>query len=81
MEGIRLCQSYKIYIYDKCENFKKEIRNYKFEQDKEGNILEKPVKAFDHAMDAMRYVVQSTGLRTLKPASSSIEDEEFQDYE
>lgn len=81
MEGIRLCQGYKIYIYDRCENFKKEIRNYKFEQDKEGNIIEKPVKAFDHAMDAMRYVVQSTGLHSLKPASSSIEDEEFLDYE
>ena len=46
----------------KCKNFVKEILAYSWEKRKVGdlgNLKERPRKAFDHLMDAFRYVVQS----------------------
>ena len=37
----------------------KELRGYKWEADRDGKQTEVPVKAFDHAMDAMRYAVST----------------------
>jgi len=35
----------------------KEIQTYSWRTDRQGNILEQPVKFNDHAMDAIRYAV------------------------
>lgn len=55
--GINFLKRKKIHIHERCINTIKEIQAYKYKEDKYGNVLEEPVKAFDHAMDAMRYAV------------------------
>ena len=37
------------------DNLIKEMRNYKWVEDKNGKLLNKPIDAFNHAIDAMRY--------------------------
>lgn len=46
-----------VHIATICEKTWKEIGSYKYRKDKDGNILEEPVKINDHAMDALRYCV------------------------
>jgi phage terminase large subunit len=46
-----------VHIDPECVNTKREIKSYKYKKDKEGNILEIPVDKFNHAMDAMRYII------------------------
>ena len=36
-------------------NLIKELRSYQWQQDKDGNILPKPIDFNNHAIDAMRY--------------------------
>ncbi len=57
--GINKVKEYKLHILEDSTNTIKEIRSYKWREDKEGRILEEPVKFNDHAMDAMRYAVAS----------------------
>lgn len=40
-------------------NIIKEIRGYSYREDKEGRILEEPVKYNDHAMSAIRYAIHT----------------------
>jgi phage terminase large subunit len=56
-DGIDFVKRHKIRIAERCVNTIKEIRNYKWKEDHNGNILDEPVKYMDHAMDAMRYAV------------------------
>lgn len=55
--GIDRMKRYKIMIPSNCENLIREISNYKWAEDRNGNILEYPVKISDHLMDAMRYCI------------------------
>jgi phage terminase large subunit len=55
--GIDFLKRKKIYIHENCTNTIEEIKNYKYKEDRQGNVLEEPVKFNDHAMDAMRYAV------------------------
>lgn len=57
--GINRVKQYKLHILEDSVNLIKEIRSYKWKEDKEGRILEEPVKFNDHAMDAMRYALVS----------------------
>lgn len=50
-------KSVKIHIAPRCEHTISEIQDYYFQQDKDGNILDKPVKFNDHAMDSLGYAV------------------------
>jgi len=56
-DGIDYVKRHRIRIAERCVNTIKEIRNYKWKEDRNGNILDEPVKYMDHAMDAMRYAV------------------------
>lgn len=56
-DGIDFIKRHKIYISENCTNTIKEIESYKWREDKEGNLLEEPVKFMDHTMDALRYAV------------------------
>ena len=38
-------------------NLIKEFRNYTYKQDKEGNFTNEPIDAYNHGIDAARYVV------------------------
>ena len=52
-DGINFCKSHLIGIIG--TNLIKEVQGYKRKEDKNGNVLEEPVKFMDHGMDAGRY--------------------------
>jgi phage terminase large subunit len=54
-EGIRKVKSLPLYITKRSANLIKEIKSYKWKTDKDGKVLDEPVKFNDHAMDAGRY--------------------------
>jgi phage terminase large subunit len=56
-EGIRKVKSIPLYVTDRSINLIKELRNYKWKVDKDGKVLDEPVKFNDHATDALRYAI------------------------
>lgn len=56
--GIRYLQGYEIIVHVKCQNFKNEIEQYHWKEDKYGNAMAKPVDANNHLLDALRYAVE-----------------------
>ena len=57
LAGIRFVKRFTLHINPVCENVKKEILTYQWRKDKDENLTEQPVKAFDHTMDAIRYAL------------------------
>jgi phage terminase large subunit len=57
--GIRFLWGFEIIIDVRCQNFKNEIEQYHWQEDKNGVVLEKPVKQNDHLMDALRYALEN----------------------
>ena len=55
--GIQKMLEYKIFITKRSDNIRKEFKNYTWQQDKEGKYRNKPIDLFNHAIDAIRYVV------------------------
>lgn len=53
--GIRWLQGYEIIIHKTCQNFKNEIEQYHWQEDKYGNAMARPVDANNHLLDATRY--------------------------
>jgi phage terminase large subunit len=62
-KGINKMKEYKIFITRNSVNIQKEIKSYKWQEDKNGRILESPVKFNDHALDAIRYAVHTHELK------------------
>lgn len=56
--GIDVLKRYKLFIQG--SNLEKEFQNYRWEEDKNGNLLNKPIDKYNHAIDATRYAVYST---------------------
>ena len=54
--GLDVMKRHKINITKRSVNTIKEFRNYKWIKDKNGEITNKPIDAFNHAVDAVRYV-------------------------
>lgn len=54
-EGIKHLKQFFMHIKRDSPNLKKEIQNYKWKEDKNGYILDEPVKFRDHLLDAVRY--------------------------
>ena len=55
--GINKMLEYKICITRNSYNVIREFKNYTYEQDKDGKWLNRPIDRFNHAIDAIRYVV------------------------
>lgn len=55
--GIQYLQGKKIIIHPRCVNTIFEFYNYKYEQDKEGTILAKPIDKHNHILDSCRYAL------------------------
>jgi phage terminase large subunit len=53
--GINILQQYQFKVTKRSTNLIKELRNYTWDKDKTGATLNKPVDAFNHGIDAMRY--------------------------
>jgi len=56
--GIKFLQKHKIIIDYKCVNFKNEISQYKWKEDKLGNVLPIPIDKFNHLLDGLRYAYE-----------------------
>lgn len=54
--GIDIMKRHKIHITKNSINLIKEFRNYKWQTDKNNKIINKPVDAFNHGIDAVRYI-------------------------
>jgi phage terminase large subunit len=55
LPGIEFCKRYKVLTTIDSPNFIKEESAYNWRKDKNGNILDEPVKIWDHSPDAKRY--------------------------
>lgn len=58
-QGIQYVQQQKISVTKRSVNIIREYRNYLWETDKNGKILNVPEHAFSHSMDAIRYAIAS----------------------
>ncbi len=55
-DGIDFCKRRKWHIDENSINVVKEVRGYKWKE-KDGLVLDEPVKFMDHAMDSIRYAI------------------------
>ncbi len=55
IDGINMVKSMPLFITRRSTNIIKEIKSYKWKTDKDGKVLDEPVKFNDDAMDAGRY--------------------------
>lgn len=56
--GIRWLQTYEIIVDVRCQNFKNEIEQYHWLEDKYGNVMAKAVDKNNHLLDALRYALE-----------------------
>ena len=61
--GIRWLQGYEIIIDVKCQNFKNEMEQYHWQEDKYGNAMARPVDDRNHLIDALRYAFSNVMLQ------------------
>lgn len=66
--GIQIVQDQRISVTKRSVNIIKEYRNYLWETDKDGKILNVPEHLFSHTMDAIRYGIVSL----IKPPKTSV---------
>ncbi|NDG51988.1 MAG: terminase, partial [Flavobacteriia bacterium] len=55
--GIDLMKRYNIFVTSRSTNTIQEFRNYKWVEDKDGVLLNKPVDKNNHSIDATRYSI------------------------
>lgn len=58
-KGIDKIKAMDFFVLDDSPDLIKEIRNYKWAEDKNGKSLDEPVKFLDHLMDAIRMAVHT----------------------
>ncbi|MBF0474167.1 MAG: PBSX family phage terminase large subunit, partial [Nitrospirae bacterium] len=54
-DGIDFVKRQKLKIHKNSINLTKEFQTYSYKKDKNGNVIDEPVKYNDHALDALRY--------------------------
>lgn len=59
VQGIDVLHRYNLKITKRSTNLIKELRNYTWKKDKEGNYLNVPIDMFNHGIDALRYAAMS----------------------
>ncbi|MBX3044894.1 MAG: PBSX family phage terminase large subunit [Candidatus Kapabacteria bacterium] len=59
--GIDFCKRFNLNVTKQSYNLIKELKSYKWKEDRNGKILDEPVKFMDHACDAFRYAVFTHG--------------------
>jgi phage terminase large subunit len=57
--GIKWLQGHKIIVDNSCIETIKELSTYKYKEDKDGNVIAKPVDQNNHILDAIRYALES----------------------
>ena len=56
LNGIDILKRYKINVDINSLDLINELRHYQWAKDKDGNLLNKPIDDYNHALDAFRYV-------------------------
>lgn len=62
--GIKWMQRQKIFIDPRCVNTILEFKKYKYQEDRNGRVLPKPVDRDNHYLDSLRYALESVMLET-----------------
>ena len=57
--GIQWLMGYEMIVDPSCHHFISEISNYRWDEDRFGNTLQRPVDQDNHLMDALRYATES----------------------
>ena len=57
LNGIQFIQNYKIIVHPKCENTLIELSNYCWDN-KDGVVINKPIDAYNHLTDSLRYAME-----------------------
>ena len=71
--GIDYVKAHEVHVDATCSpSIQKEVQNYKYKEDKNGNVLDEPVKAFDHILDACRYAMFSMQTEQPKRISAKV---------
>lgn len=68
-DGIQTVKGFKMVFHPDCNNAIKEVAGYKLQEDRHGNVLDRPVKFNDHVMDLIRYAIYTYQLQYEGPAS------------
>ena len=56
--GILWLQQHTIIVDVSCINLQNELRQYKWKEDKDGNVMRIPVDKFNHGIDDLRYAFE-----------------------
>jgi len=64
--GISILKEYNIFITKKSVNLQKELKRYKWAEDRIGKQLDKPIDDYNHGLDAIRYVALLKLAKSLK---------------
>ena len=70
LHGIQWLQQQSIIIDSRCVNMRNELQQYKWEEDKDGNAIRRPVDRNNHLIDALRYAYEDEARGGLKRATS-----------
>jgi phage terminase large subunit len=65
LQGIQFIQDQRISVTKRSVNLLKEYRNYLWQTDRDGRIINEPTKVNDHFMDAIRYGMNSSVARSM----------------
>ena len=57
--GVSKMQELDLRVTKRSLNLIKEFRNYTWATDRDGNPMNKPIDAYNHAIDAIRYYFQT----------------------
>ena len=74
VHGIQWINQQRIILDERCTNTREETENYTWEKDrKTGEYINKPVDAYNHCLDAVRYGLQSvTSMNKLQTMSKAL---------
>lgn len=61
INGIDFIKNFKLHIHKESHNLHRELKKYVFKRDKNDRTLELPVDMDNHALDAMRYAINTHG--------------------
>lgn len=62
--GIQVIQSQRIFVTKRSVNIIREYRNYLWETDRDGKILNQPEHTYSHSMDSLRYAMETLNIDT-----------------
>lgn len=72
IHGIQKVQQYEMIIHPSCVELITELENYSWQKNKDGEYINKPIDAFNHYLDALRYSLQCLQDNRLKTMSKSV---------